>query len=207
MSGRGASPRGRVGALAVLAAGFALSAALRAGDVVAALPAAAEDGFGHALPGAEGVEGQTGTDRAEALVAELAERRAAVTERAAELDAREQTLEAVEARLRARLDELEAAREELEATAAVIDDAAGRDVRHLAAMYQRMKPKEAAAIFDRMAPSFAAGFLAEMEPDSAALVLANMAPDRAYAVSLLLAGRNLEAGGGSGLQPSLRPAP
>ena len=67
----------------------------------------------------------------------------------------------------------------------------GKDVRHLATMYQQMKPKQAAAIFDKMAPSFAAGFLAQMEPEAAAAVMANMGADQAYSVSLLLAGRNV----------------
>ena len=59
-------------------------------------------------------------------------------------------------------------------------------------MYQQMKPKQAGQIFNEMAASFAAGFIAEMRPDAAALVLANMDATKAYAVSLLIAGRNLK---------------
>jgi len=84
------------------------------------------------------------------------------------------------------------ARARLAETAALVDDAAGKDVRRLADLYQQMKPKQAGQIFNRMAPSFAAGFIAEMRPDAAALIMANMAAEKAYAVSLLLAGRNLE---------------
>ena len=69
-------------------------------------------------------------------------------------------------------------------------------------MYRQMKPKQAAQIFDQMPPSFAAGFLGEMAPESAALIMANMDAERAYAVSLLLAGRNVgRTGGGPGDVP------
>jgi flagellar motility protein MotE (MotC chaperone) len=175
----------------VLAAGFVLSAALRAGEVVAALPERAGDGFGNPLPAADGAEAAA-RETATELIAELRTARRETAERARALDEREQTLEAIEDRLRTRLEELEAARAELERTAALVDGAAGRDVRHLAQMYETMKPKQAAVIFDRMTPSFAAGFLAEMDADAAALVLANMDADKAYAVSLLLATRNVE---------------
>ena len=210
------SLRGRSsGALVTLAAGFLLSAALRAGEVVAALPAASGDGFGNPLPrvaggasgshaagsGAAGVgiEGPAPAEvRAEAvrLVAELRERRDALDARAAALDTRAQTLEAMEERLGERLRQLEEAQRRLERTAVMVDDAAGRDVRHLAEMYTQMKPKQAAEIFDEMPPSFAAGFLGRMEPEAAALIMANMDPPRAYAVSILLAGRNVGRGEG-----------
>lgn len=180
------------GALAVLAAGFAASALLRSGEVVAALPATIEDGYGvpQAARAAEGAVPQDPLG----LLADLRARQEAVRDREHRLDERAATLEAVEARLRARLDELERAQKRLEQTAALVDDAAGRDVRHLATLYQEMKPKQAAAIFDRMAPSFAAGFVAQMEPEAAAQVLANMEADKAYAVSLLLASRNVGRG-------------
>lgn len=177
-------------ALAVLAAGFALSAGLRAGEVVAALPEAG-DGFGTPVPAADGAPAQP---RAERLIADLRTARAELVERERALAERAQTLEAIEARLQQRLEELSRARDELESTAAMVDSAASRDVRHLAQMYETMKPKQAAVIFDRMTPAFAAGFLGEMDSDAAALVLASMEPDKAYAVSLLLATRNVDRG-------------
>ncbi len=198
------------GALITLAAGFLLSAALRAGDVVAALPGASGDGFGNPLPRAAGGAGRSGAiepdgtgtapadrapvdDRSEALslIADLRARRDALDARAATLETRAQTLEALEARVGQRLDQLEEAQRRLERTAVMVDDAAGRDVRHLAEMYTQMKPKQAAEIFDEMPPSFAAGFLSRLAPEAAALIMANMEPDRAYAVSILLAGRNV----------------
>ena len=193
------------GALATLAVGFLASALLRAGDVVAALPG--EDGFGNALPAVEGdatpphsVDRAEGPEGALTLVAELKEQRAKVAEREAALTARAQLLEAMEARLRQRLEELEKAQAKLESTAVLVEDAAGRDVRHLADMYAQMKPKSAAEIFNQMPPSFAAGFLGSMPSDRAALIMANMQAENAYAVSLLLAGRNI----GRGDSPAIR---
>lgn len=187
--------RARTGsALAILALGFAGSALLRAGEVVAALPELAEDGFGRAVPAAQSEGAESAAPDPLGLLAELRQRQQALRERERRLDDRAATLEAVEARLRARLDELDRAQQRLEETAALVDDAAGKDVRHLAALYQTMKPKQAAAIFDQMAPSFAAGFIAQMAPEAAAQVMANMAADKAYAVSLLLASRNVGRG-------------
>lgn len=206
MNGGQSRPSGRlnasVGALATLAGAFFLSAMLRAGDVIAALPGTVDDGFGNAVPQGEGaaarrpVLGETDDlgDGALELVAELRQRREALQVRETALEERSQTLEAVEARLRERLEELEAARKRLEQTAVLVDDAAEQDVRHLAEMYEQMKPKQAAEIFNQMPPSFAAGFLGQMDSASAALVMANMEAEKAYAVSLLLAGRNVGRG-------------
>lgn len=187
---------GPFGALTILACGFALSAALRAGDVVAALPGLLEEGFGHAQaapPPAHGAEASN-PGEVTTLVAQLREQRQKLDARAAQLDARAEMIAAIEARVKARLKELEAAQEKLRQTAVLVDDATGKDVRQLAEMYQQMKPKQAGLIFDQMAPSFAVGFLAAMRSDTAALILANMSPDRAYAVSLLMAGRNVARG-------------
>lgn len=180
----------RTGALTMLAAGFFVSGLLRAGEVVAALPAADLAGETHAEGPAQPPADTAAPDLG-ALAAELRRQRAALTRREAALEERGQLLEAIEERLRARLAALGAARDRLARTAALVDDAAGKDVRHLAEMYRQMKPKQAGRIFDAMAPEFAAGFLGEMEADPAAQILANMAADKAYAVSLLLAGRNV----------------
>ena len=178
--------------LAVLASGFVLSAVLRAGTVVAALPELAGDGFGNPVAREDA---PAEPESAVVLIAELKDERARITEKEKALEERAQTLESIEARLRRRLDELSAAQQRLERMAVTVDDAAGRDVRHLAEMYQTMKPKQAAVIFDRMTPSFAAGFLGAMPSESAAMILAAMEADKAYAVSLLLASRNLDRPG------------
>jgi flagellar motility protein MotE (MotC chaperone) len=59
-------------------------------------------------------------------------------------------------------------------------------------MYEAMKPKVAGSLFDRMDPVFAAGFLSRMRPEAGAAVIGSMQPERAYAVSVILASRNLE---------------
>jgi flagellar motility protein MotE (MotC chaperone) len=178
----------RTGALSSLAACFFVSGLLRAGEVVAALPT---PGSGQSAPAAE-TPAATEPEDLGALAAALHRQRAELAKREAALEGRTQLLEAVEARIRERLAELRTARDKLAKTAALVDDAAGKDVRHLAEMYQRMKPKQAGQIFNAMAPEFAAGFLGLMKADSAGLILANMDADKAYAVSLLLAGRNVD---------------
>jgi flagellar motility protein MotE (MotC chaperone) len=56
-----------------------------------------------------------------------------------------------------------------------------------------MKPKEAAEIFETMDVSFAAGFLNRMRPDAAAGILSNVETTTAYAISVVMAGRNAGA--------------
>ena len=195
MGARQKSGKARVGALLVLAACFVISALIRAGEVVAALPSAPDDGFGNPIAAPEAAV--TSAEQKEpvkgpmTLLAELDRQRANLAARDADLDAREQKLKTLERRMRQRLEELREAKDRLQQTASLVDDAAGKDVERLAQMYQQMKPKQASQIFDQMAPSFAAGFLSRMRPDAAALVLANMQADKAYAVSLMLAGRNM----------------
>lgn len=196
------SRRVRGGALFVLAACFVVSALIRAGEVVAALPQTLDDGFGNPIApvktdkskqqAAGGTVKEIGPPE---LLSEVRRQRERLKKRAATLDAREQKLKSIEKRLESRIEELRAARDRLANTAALVDDAAGKDVRRLADMYQQMKPKQAGQIFNQMAPSFAAGFIAEMRPDAAALIMANMDADKAYAVSLMLAGRNMNRDG------------
>lgn len=190
-----AHTRSRTGALMLMAACFFASGLLRAGEVVAALPDRAGAGVAdESEPMVSSGDGARPTDLG-ALAAELQRQRAALTRREAELVEREQLLEAIEERLRDRLAEIAAARKRLAETAQLVDDAAGKDVRHLAQMYRQMKPKQAGRIFNAMAPEFAAGFLGRISADAAAAILANMEAEKAYAVSLLLAGRNIGRGG------------
>lgn len=187
----------RMGALMVLGACFAVSALFRAGEVVAELPAKSDDGFGNPIPqqATSSPVSSEAESRVEVgpqqLLNEVRRQREALSVREAEVAARERALTGLGAKMKQRLEELRTARDQLAKTAALVDDAAGKDVRRLAEMYQQMKPKQAGQIFNEMAPSFAAGFIAEMRPDAAALVMANMDADKAYAVSILLAGRNV----------------
>jgi flagellar motility protein MotE (MotC chaperone) len=186
--------RVRTGALSSLAACFFVSGLLRAGEVIAALPvhnAAGEASAVEQVSAEAGTPTEVANPDLGALAAELHRQRADLARREATLEEREQLLVAIEERLRDRLAELTIARNKLAETAALVDDAAGKDVRHLAEMYGQMKPKQAGQIFNAMAPEFAAGFLGEMEAEPAAMILANMTADKAYAVSLLLAGRNV----------------
>ena len=178
----------QTGALSSLAACFFLSGLLRAGEVVAALPDLGDAGDGPAVEQAQAPEDAPDLG---ALAAELHRQRADLARREAALEDRVQLLEAIEERVRDRLAELASARDKLAETAALVDDAASKDVRHLAEMYRQMKPKQAGRIFNAMAPEFAAGFFGQMGAKPAAMILANMDPDKAYAVSLLLAGRNV----------------
>lgn len=180
----------RTGALAVLATCFALSAVLRAGDVLAELAtrpdlAAATEGYLKRL--------EPGLQEASAVSRALAEREAAVTEAEDALAARRAALAEAEARISERLEQLKVMRADLHTTLAEARGAAAKDVAHLAEAYARMKPKQAGAVFNAMEPAFAAGFLAEMPPDAVGSILAAMQPERAYALSVLLAGRHASA--------------
>lgn len=189
-------PTFKVGALVIVAVGFVASALLRAGEVVAKLPEETDDGFGNPIAKQQKSEKPKEMDRVVVgppeLIEEIKELREKLNAREDALSKREMKLRILEKRMKERLKEMRDARERLAATAALVDDAAGKDVRRLAEMYQQMKPKQAGQIFNEMAASFAAGFIAEMRLDAAALVLANMDAAKAYAVSLLIAGRNLK---------------
>lgn len=192
-------PTFKVGALAIVAVGFIASAVLRAGEVVAALPEGIDDGYGNPIAQQQQPAKNDSTGKPERvvvgppeLIAEVKQLRERLEAREEALSKRELKLRILENRMKERLIDMREARERLAATAALVDDAAGKDVRKLAEMYQQMKPKQAGQIFNEMAPSFAAGFIAEMRPDAAALILANMEAPKAYAVSLLIAGRNLK---------------
>lgn len=191
-------PTFRVGALLIVAVGFVASALLRAGEVVAKLPEEKDDGFGNPIAQQQKPATPKEVEKIVVgppeLINEIKELREKLDAREEALAKREMKLRILESKMKERLTEMREARERLAATAALVDDAAGKDVRRLAEMYQQMKPKQAGEIFNEMAASFAAGFIAEMRPDAAALVLANMDATKAYAVSLLIAGRNLKQG-------------
>ena len=151
-------PSIRIGALIVVAVGFVASAVLRAGEVVAALPESAEDGFGN--PIAQSVQTAPTGSPAERtvvgppeLISEIKKIRENLDAREEALSKRELKLRILESRMKERLGEMREARERLAATAALVDDAAGKDVRRLADMYQQMKPKKAGEIFNEMAAS------------------------------------------------------
>jgi flagellar motility protein MotE (MotC chaperone) len=108
--------------------------------------------------------------------AELAEADALIRESYQELE-----------RMRA---ELAAERTDLDRSRQTVSEGAKDDLDRLVSVYEAMKPKEAAGLFQTMSPEFAAGFLGRMQPQSAAEILSGVSPDFAYAVSVLIAGRN-----------------
>jgi flagellar motility protein MotE (MotC chaperone) len=128
-----------------------------------------------------------------ALFEALRQRESALNEREARIEDRMHALAIAQTQVDLKLTELVAAEQKLARTISIADQGAEADVARLVKLYENMKPKEAAAVFSEMAPEFAAGFLALMRTDSAALVLAGLEPKTAYAISVLMAGRNANA--------------
>lgn len=126
------------------------------------------------------------------VLALLQERETRLSERESVLASRMQALAVAEEQIARNMTALEAAETSLKATMALASTAAEDDLARLTAVYENMKPKEAAEVFAAMDPQFAAGFLGRMRASTAAAIMAGLAPDAAYAISVLLAGRNAE---------------
>ncbi len=188
---RRAKGQGR-GALMALALLFFLSGALRVIDGAAT---AAANGHHAAAPAEPAHAAESGPDLAglAAAMAEVRAREARVTRAEQALADRMRALEIAEKTVDAKLIELAAAEERLAATMQRTKTAAEEDVARLTSVYENMKPKEATEIFARMAPEFAAGFLGRMRADAAAAIMSGLEPEKAYAISVLLAGRNANA--------------
>jgi len=176
------------GTLWIIVVLFASSGLLRIGDSA---------GRAFALAGSPAVAAAPATCEPApdfgALLGALRNREADLATREAALESRAQTIALAQVQLDLKLAELVAAEDQLAATLAIADGAAEGDVTRLVTLYENMKPKEAAALFAEMAPEFAAGFLSRMRPDAAAQVLAGLDPKTAYAISVLIAGRNARA--------------
>ncbi|WP_298492477.1 hypothetical protein [uncultured Maritimibacter sp.] len=127
------------------------------------------------------------------LVQSLKEREDLIAEREAALEERAQTLAIAEDQIRKNLEALEQAEADLKSMIALSAEAAENDIEKLTSLYENMKPKEAVAVFAAMEPNFAAGFLGRMRSDAAAAILAGLDPEQAYAISVILAGRNANA--------------
>lgn len=104
---------------------------------------------------------------------------------------REQILKVARIKIEDQLAKLEEAENKLSSTLAQADGAAEKDLERLTTVYENMKPKEASVIFETMDIDFAAGFLMRMRPDSAAAILSSLDSNTAYAISIIMAGRNL----------------
>lgn len=179
------------GVLVILALLLASSGAIRVGT-----------GFGMALalaPDAAEQSGQAAAAAPEcpphplALADALSLRESRVAAQEAAIADRAAALALADERITRRLEELATAATELEATVALADGAAEQDLTRLTAVYEAMKPKDAALLFEAMAPDFAAGFLGRMSPAAAGAIMAGMPPETAYGISVILAGRNVNA--------------
>lgn len=118
----------------------------------------------------------------------------AVLEREREVELRLAVLELAEAEFKATTMRMDAAEERLRETLAQTETAAENDISRLTSVYENMQPDAAVPLFQKMDADFAAGFLARMRPDAAAQILAGLEADQAYAISVILAGRNALAG-------------
>jgi flagellar motility protein MotE (MotC chaperone) len=177
------------GALLILALLMAVSGALRLGE-----------GVGLAMAGAASGEEKKREVVPDgpltcplpplALSQALSAREAKVLAQEVALKDRLAALALADKAIEMRLAELGAAEAKLSETLARADGASEADLTKLTEVYQSMKPKDAAALFAAMAPEFASGFLGRMQPEISAVILSGMTPENAYAISVLLAGRN-----------------
>ncbi|MEP3347212.1 MAG: hypothetical protein ABJN34_06725 [Litoreibacter sp.] len=142
----------------------------------------------------------TGTHASCTTDAETERLMAILKERSKELDEleeqqvqRQANLDQARAEISKNLALVEEAERQLSQTITRVGDASSNDVTQLTAVYQSMKPKDAAALFEQMSPDFAAGFLSGMSPAAAAGILSGLSSEKAYAVSVVLAGRNANA--------------
>lgn len=124
------------------------------------------------------------------VLAILHDRENALKEREGALEDRLQALNVAENQIQENMTALVAAENSLKATMALADGAAENDLSQLTQVYESMKPKQAIPLFAQMDPQFAAGFLGRMRSDSAAAIMAGLDPQKAYAISVILAGRN-----------------
>ena len=137
-------------------------------------------------------DGRSKADRTEMsnLLAVLLEREKRLKEREKQIEMRSKALAVADEEITKRLTALEQAETALRKTLSLADGAAENDLARLTVVYENMKPKDATALFGAMEPEFAAGFLGRMRPDAAAAVLSGLPADMAYAISVILAGRN-----------------
>lgn len=176
-------------ALLVIALMFVLSSLLRIGggagkalaDEIEALRTAEEVFLPKSCEANDGIA---------SLLEDLSAREDRVERKELALQNRMLALEVAEESFSSSLETLLAAESTLNATISKASSASEIDLVQLTAMYENMKPKDAAKLFEEMDPVFSSGFLGRMNPASAASVLAGLKPETAYAISVILAGRN-----------------
>lgn len=128
----------------------------------------------------------------DAILASLSERRKHIDQREEELNDREKRLINAEEEVKNRIQYMQKVEANLKEILEIAETAVENDVSALVQMYENMKPKNASMLFEQMNPKFAAGFLSKMRPEIAASILSGMKSENAYAISVVLAGRNVE---------------
>lgn len=178
--------RGGRGTLVILAMLLAFSGAIRLGDGlgIAIARATTPENDAHSLPALDCPKPPA------ALAEALSEREARVSAKETALEDRLAALDLADQAIDIRMKALATAEDRLNETLARADGASEADLTRLTDVYQSMKPKDAAALFSAMAPEFAAGFLGRMRPEASAAIMSGMTPEDAYAISVILAGRN-----------------
>ena len=126
------------------------------------------------------------------ILTRLQERESEIAATEARLADRARTLEIAREEVAAQLGRLEEAEAALRRTLSLAEDAGRKDLDQLTSVYENMDVDKAAGLFGSMAPEFAAGFLGRMRPAKAAEIMAGLENDDAYAISVILAGRNAD---------------
>lgn len=133
------------------------------------------------------------SDEVSTLLARIAGRDAELSARETNIALREQDVIVARQEIEGALTRLGEAEESLAARMQQSSTAADIDIDRLVSVYEGMKPKDAAILFEAMDAGFAAGFLARMRPDAASALFSNLSPEKAYALSVIMAGRNANA--------------
>lgn len=186
------SSRKHLGArpLIVIVFFFALSGGLR--FALLGTEALAADGIEQPGPSAQAAAHEPASQGISDLIEDLQRRKKELDERERQIEERLALVEEAEEALRRDLSLVEEAEARLQAAIEVADDAAADDLGRLIAVYESMKSADAAALFQAMTPEFAAGFLSEMRAEAAASIMSEITPEFAYAVSVIIAGRNAD---------------
>ena len=129
----------------------------------------------------------------EPILAQLTTRQQELDARAATIVENESALALIKTELNQQLQELEQAEARLADMISMSQSASQNDLTQLTAVYSAMNPKQAAALFETMDPEFAAGFLTLLDPQIAGEILAGVSAEKAYALSVIVAGRNATA--------------
>lgn len=136
---------------------------------------------------------EAATDEIAGLLRDISRRSQELDQRELDLALREQDIAVARQEIEAALARLSDAEDRLAARMQQSSSAADTDIDQLVRVYEGMKPKDAATLFEEMEAAFAAGFLARMNADAAAALFSNLSPEKAYALSVLMAGRNANA--------------